>query len=149
MRSGYSDACDMDQRDLAMWRGRVASAIRGKRGQQLLRDAMAALDAMPDRRLIKGEIEDGGEVCLLGATARYRGVPNFESLDPENHEDLAGRLDAATCLIQEIEYINDELGWKWVSDKSFPHRGHIEQESPEERFVRVRKWLEEHIEKAA
>lgn len=36
MRSGYSDACDMDQRDLAMWRGRVASAIRGKRGTGLM-----------------------------------------------------------------------------------------------------------------
>jgi hypothetical protein len=41
-RSGYVD--DVDQKDLAMYRGAVASAIRGKRGQALLREMREAMD---------------------------------------------------------------------------------------------------------
>ena len=33
-RSGYCD--ELEQSELAMWRGQVASAIRGKRGQAFL-----------------------------------------------------------------------------------------------------------------
>ena len=35
-RSGYTD--DLDAKRYGLYRGRVASAIRGKRGQRLLRD---------------------------------------------------------------------------------------------------------------
>jgi hypothetical protein len=44
-RSGYSD--DHSEWDLIRWRGAVASAIRGKRGQAFLRELLVALDAMP------------------------------------------------------------------------------------------------------
>ena len=43
-RSGYSD--DDEDGRLAMWRGAVQSAIRGKRGQAALRELLTALDAM-------------------------------------------------------------------------------------------------------
>jgi hypothetical protein len=43
-RSGYSD--DLDPLALGRWRGRVASAMRGKRGQAFLREMLAAMDAM-------------------------------------------------------------------------------------------------------
>lgn len=58
-RSDYSE--DLDMWDLIRWRGQVASAIRGKRGQKLLRDLAAALDAMPVKALIADELqtEDG------------------------------------------------------------------------------------------
>lgn len=46
-RSGYSN----DGENIAMWRGQVASAIRGKRGQAFLRELVEALDAMPEKRL--------------------------------------------------------------------------------------------------
>ena len=46
-RSGYSDDID-DNWAHIMWRGRVASSIRGKRGQAMLRELLAALDAMPE-----------------------------------------------------------------------------------------------------
>ena len=51
-RSGYSD----DAENVAMWRGQVANATRGRRGQKLLRDMVAALDAMPDKRLFQGHL---------------------------------------------------------------------------------------------
>lgn len=136
MRSGYSD--DLDQQDLAMWRGRVASAFRGGRGQKLLRDALAALDAMPEKRLIANQlVTPDGDVCLLGAAARTRGIAGLGELDPEEHDELADALDVAPCLIQEIEFVNDEMG-PWGRE-----------ETPEERWRRVRNWVVDHIHHAA
>lgn len=54
-RSGYHE--DLEPLALGRWRGRVASAMRGKRGQKLLCDLLAALDAMPEKRLISDVIE--------------------------------------------------------------------------------------------
>lgn len=130
MRSGYTD--EIDQRDLAMWRGRVASSIRGKRGQALLRDCLSVLDAMQEKRLIPELLVDGGDVCLLGCVGKSRQVSDIETLDPERHDILAQRFDVAECLIQEIEWINDEAG---------PYGG----ETPEARFSRVRKWVVDNI----
>lgn len=70
-RSGYSDDCE----NVAMWRGQVASAIRGKRGQTMLRDLV---------------------------------------------------------LAQEVMYENDEGGWR-------------PNETPEERWARVRNWAAKQI----
>ena len=55
-RSGYIDDLD-DPLELGRWRGRVASAVRGKRGQRLLRDLLDALDAMPEKRLVADVLE--------------------------------------------------------------------------------------------
>lgn len=129
-RCGYSD--DLDQKDLAMWRGRVASAMRGNRGQKLLRDCLAALDDMPEKRLIKGELVDPeGQVCLLGAAGRKRNIADIDKIDSEEHGILASKFDVAECLIQEIEYINDE---DWQG-----------RETPEQTFDRVHKWLVDSI----
>lgn len=56
-RAGYTDDFDGDPLELGRWRAQVASATRGKRGQKLLRDLLAALDAMPERRLVTEELE--------------------------------------------------------------------------------------------
>lgn len=137
MRSGYSESGDLDQKDLAMWRGRVASAMRGNRGQQLLKDALAALDAMPVKRLIKEKlvVSESGDVCTLGAVAPKRGVADINEIDPEDHDTLGKRFNVAPCLIQEIEYENDEAG-PWNNGNG---------ETPEQRFERVRKWLVKNI----
>lgn len=127
-RSGYTDDCD----NLAMWRGRVASAMRGKRGQKLLIDLRAALDAMPEKRLVANDlVETDGEVCALGCVGKARGVADINTIDPEAHDVLAERFDVAECLVQEIEYMNDEGTW--------------ETETPEQRWKRMRDWTEKHI----
>lgn len=70
-RHGYSDDCE----HVAMWRGVVASATRGKRGQAFFRALVDALDAMPEKRLIAGLLEDAeGSVCALGCLGRARGI---------------------------------------------------------------------------
>lgn len=134
MRCGYSD--DLDQKELAMWRGRVMNSIRGKRGQSLLRDCLTALDAMPVKRLVRELLVDGADVCLLGAGGMHRGISDIDKIDHVDHDTLAERFNVTSCLIKEIEFVNDEAG-------PYGHR-----ETPEERFVRVRKWVEENINTA-
>lgn len=140
-RSGYSD--DLDQWPLIRWRGQVASAIRGKRGQAFLRELLAALDAMPEKRLIADDlVRPDGSVCALGCIgkARWIALPEIdhdevEYGDPEYIENLRHRLAAdlgiAHQLVAEIEFENDE--------------GTCYPETPERRWQRMRDWVAKHI----
>lgn len=130
-RSGYSDDCDMDWRWI-MWRGRVASAIRGKRGQKLLRELVEALDAMPEKKLIAHELRNSEGVCALGAVGVRRGVA-LEAIDPEDSSAVAAAFDVANALVREIEFVNDE-----------EYFGPSE-ETPESRWRRVRDWAARQI----
>lgn len=126
-RAGYSE--DIDNWALIKWRGQVASAIRGKRGQKLLSELVAALDAMPEKRLIKGELATPeGEVCALGAVGKVRGV-NMEEIDPEDPGQVSAAFDIAEQLAREIAYENDEMGY----------------ETPEARWKRMRNWAHSHL----
>lgn len=89
-RSGYDD--NIDQWNLIRWRGAVASAIRGKRGQAFLREMLAALDALPERKLIARKLESRGEVCAIGAIGKARGV-DMSNIDPEDHDTVAAKFD--------------------------------------------------------
>lgn len=127
-RSGYSD--DVDQWQLIKWRGQVASAIRGNRGQQFLRELLEALDAMPEKRLIREELRDEtGCVCTLGAIGAKRGI-DINSLDPYDHEQMSATFNIAHQLAAEIMYENDECFYG---------------ETPEGRWQRMRKWVVDHL----
>lgn len=130
-RSGYSD--DIDNWALIKWRGQVASSIRGKRGQKLLKELAEALDAMPVKRLIAHELKAEGSYCALGVVGEKRGI-NLEDLDPDDSETVAKEFDIAEQLAQEIVYQNDEASCSW--------------NSPEERWVYMRKWVDEQLTKA-
>ena len=106
-RSGYSDDCD--SAELNMWTGAVASAIRGKRGQAMLRELLAALDALPENRLATESLVSAeGEYCALGALGRARGM-DMESIDPEDRKSVAWAFGIAEALAAEIMYRNDEV----------------------------------------
>ena len=124
-RSGYTEYDGEDNWRLIMWRGAVASATRGKRGQRMFRDLKAALEAMPRKRLITDALENEGEVCALGALGQARGV-DMSRLDPEEPDDVAQAFDIATCLAQEVAYENDEM---------------LEGASPEQRWERMHRWV--------
>lgn len=131
-RSGYSDE-GLPPGELARWRGAVAAAIRGKRGQKLLREMRAALEQLPERRLISGELEasDGSDnVCALGAVGRVRGL-EMRHLDPENRYQIAAFFDVAEALAAEVVFENDDGG--------------PPLETPEERWIRVHAWVCENI----
>jgi hypothetical protein len=128
-RSNYSDECDGWQ--LIMWRGAVTSAIRGKRGQDALKELLSALDAMPEKRLIADELERDGEYCTLGVLGKARGIDMAE-LDPYEPEELAKAFNLAPAMLQEIEFENDE-------DWSCRHA------TPEQRWQHMRDWVASQI----
>lgn len=131
-RSGYSDDID-DNWSLIKWRGQVASAIRGRRGQAFLRELVSALDAMPVKRLIANDLRRGDEVCAIGSVGAKRGV-EMEKLDPEDYDAVAGAFGIAHQLVQEIEWLNDD-GGPWT-------------ETPEARWQRIREWAVKHLKDA-
>lgn len=129
-RSGYTDDC-CSEWAMICWRGAVASAIRGRRGQALLRELLEALDAMPEKKLIAHELESDGQYCALGTVGAKRGL-NMSEIDPDEPDQVAAALGVAPALVQEIEYINDEWG-------IYPHK------DDESRWRRVRQWVQEQI----
>lgn len=128
-RSGYSEDYD-EPWQMAMWRGAVAKSIRGKRGQAFLAEMLAALDAMPEKRLIAHDLQVGGEVCAIGSVGAKRGV-DMTTVDPEDYSTVAATFGIASALAQEIAYENDEVGCR--------------DETPEMRWERVRKWVVSNI----
>jgi hypothetical protein len=126
-RAGYSD--NINQWALIRWRGQVASAIKGKRGQAFLRELIDALDAMPDKSLIAHDLENEGNVCAIGSVGVRRGV-DMTALDPEDPDTIAGTFGIAQQMVREIEYMNDEALWS---------------PTPEERWEYMRRWAEANI----
>jgi hypothetical protein len=119
-------------------------ALEGKRGQKLLRDIAAAMDAMLVKRLVKGTFHTtDGDVCALGAAGRLRGVDmaplNKLAAEANGDDDLiayvidgaARAFDVASSLAQGVMDNNDDgpAG-----------------ETPEQRFLRVRRWLASELE---
>lgn len=130
-RSGYSDDCDGWA--LIRWRGAVASAIRGKRGQAFLREALAALDAIEDKRLIAGELVDHkGEFCTLGAVGKCRGL-DLKTIDYDDRESVAAAFGIPVALAAEIMFENDDDYW--------PRSG----KEAEIRWSQMRAWVAKQI----
>jgi hypothetical protein len=127
-RSGYTDDCDQNIYWIN-WRGAVKSAIRGKRGQAFLQEMLQAMAALPERKLIDTDLERDGAVCAIGAVGRARGV-DMSKLDPEDRETVAATFGISPALAAEIVYMNDEVRYK---------------ETPEERFDRMRRWVESEL----
>jgi hypothetical protein len=129
-RSGYVDDMD-DQWASVRWRGAVASALNGFRGQAALIVLRDALDSMPAKRLISGElITADGEVCTMGRLAQAAGC-NVADVDPYDAEQVAAALGLSEAMVKEIAYVNDDY-WN---------------ETPEHRWTRMRAWVESHIKR--
>lgn len=129
-RSNYDD--ELDDQTLHLWRGAVNNAIRGKRGQLLLKDLLIALDAMPEKVLIaEALVNTEGAHCVLGVLGAKRGI-DIQSLDPEDSESVSKAFNIADALAREIVYVNDEVG-RW-------------DESPQERWERVRAWVVQQVQ---
>lgn len=127
-RSGYSDGCD--GWSLICWRGAVESALRGKRGQEFLKQLAESLDEMPVKRLISHDLEAQGEFCTIGVLGAKRGV-DMAKLDPNDREEVAGVFGIAPAMAAEIVFMNDE--------------GSYIAETPEQRWTRMRKWVGEQL----
>lgn len=144
-RSGYSE--DLDNWALIRWRGAVTAAIRGKRGQALLKEMEAALLALPEKVLCSGDFARAaeGEVCALGSVALKRKMDNGKSVaealqelekefpDGTAAEEVNVEFGIAEAMAKEITYVNDEHG---------PY-----QCTPAQRYEVVLEWVREHIKK--
>jgi hypothetical protein len=145
-RSGYCD--DYEEPALTLWRQAVENAIKGKRGQALLKELEAALVALPDKALVADDMArpDDDAVCALGAIVLKRGLDKgkdrltvlkeIAEKYPEGleAEELADDFNIAAALAKEITYINDEMApckpqqryeyvLKWVRDQIVPSKG--------------------------
>lgn len=131
-RSGYSDDCG--GRELNLWRGAVNAAIKGKRGQVFLREALAALDAIPDKRLITDSLHEpsSGCFCTLGAVGAARGM-DLSPLEYSEREGIAKAFGISEALAAEIMFEND-------SDFDF-----WKKTTPEQRWERMRAWVSKKI----
>lgn len=128
-RSGYTDG--LEHWDLIKWRGQVASAIRGQRGQRFLSDLLKAMDALPEKVLIVHELQDAeGDVCALGSLGKARGI-DMSKLDPEDYDAVAVAFGIAHQLAQEVVFENDE--------------GALYNETPQDRYRRMREWVRRQI----
>ena len=139
-RSGYTDD-ECEQWEMICWRGAVASAIRGRRGQALLREMRDALLALEDKRLAIGFTPDDGCTCALGVVGRKRGMVDdgLRALDAQiedgyNREVVAETFGVADALTAEVMWMNDEF----YSYSARP-------ETPEQRYQRMLKWVESKI----
>jgi len=125
-----------------MWRGAVLRAIRGKRGQAFLREMRDALDAMPVKRLVAHDlVTPDGECCAMGAVALKRGQ-DVSDIDETEPDEVAGAFNIAHALAAEIAYKNDECGPVAWNPRTY---GSVDCETPEERWKRMRDWVEKQI----
>jgi hypothetical protein len=111
-----------------LYRGMIERTIRGKRSQAFLHEMAAAMDAMPEKRLIADElISKTGEVCAIGTVCKARGL-DVNGVDLEDRESVGRLVGISGSLAAEIEYENDE-------------GSHSRSETPEKRWTRVRSWV--------
>lgn len=159
-RSGYSEGDCYDIADflrMCGWNANVKRCLAGRAGQAFLWEFYQALEALPARALIQGALRDlGGDYCALGAVARFRGIEIPEALcetaegfpdEDEFLESMGGMFGIKDMLAREIMYYND--------DKDRPHYvpgpterlgGYItREETPEERWYRMRRWVVKHL----
>ena len=80
---------------------------------------------MPEKKLIANDLIHDGEVCAIGAVGARRGV-DMTNLDPDDSDTIAATFGIARQLVCEIEYLNDEAGWR--------------DDTPERRWQRIRDW---------
>ncbi len=128
-RSGYSEDCEY----LDLWRSNVERTIGGKNGQAFLLELVQSLDAMPEKRLIRDSLKTGGEVCALGSVGLKRGL-EMKGLDPEDPQMVGRAFGISSMLAQEIVYKNDE---------------HNRNETPEQRWARIRSWAQDNLKASA
>lgn len=159
-RSGLYEYDGDDPLTYGRWRAQVKSAINGKRGQAFLTDLLAALDALPEKRLIAGDLvfdgspefpfpaqhEDvivGGDELVTGRGERVRvgevcalgalGLSrglDMRKFHQGDPEFIADALDVAHQLASEVIWENDE------------NCGTL---TPEQRFTHMRAWVASKI----
>lgn len=161
MRISYSDDEERPGQ-FALWDANCERSLRGKRGQQALRDLEAALLALPDKRLIADAVHDEtGGVCALGAYGRHKGIdlskfPNDYDSDEIGIAGGMPRLVAWTIVaLNDIELDGYYLYMEGPRPMQTLYGGYYgggwserRRYTPEERYERVLAWIRERLKPA-
>ena len=160
-RSGYVD--DMcDEWALIRYRGAVKSAIRGKRGQAFLREMLAALDAMPEKRLISGALVFDGqpdipwnvrphEDVIIGGDQLVTGYGETIRVGEVCAMGCLGRARGAKMEGVDAHDAPQVAGLFGIAEALAREIAHVNDEdwwgenTPENRFKRVRKWVVDNL----
>jgi len=166
-RSGLVEDDGDDPLAHGRWRGAVKSAINGRRGQEFLRELAAALDAMPEKVLVAGELQaENGCHCTLGVIGQKRGL-DVASMDIDDYDAIATSLGVNAKIAQEIMWENDESfdDWDWVDVeicgpmrprhltpdyRDEKHERCVRITKPDvehQRWLHMRAWVESNIKK--
>lgn len=129
-RSGYDDDYDCGDNSAYLYRGAVVSALRGKRGQNFLNEMLQAMASLPEKNLIDHDLQRDGAFCAIGTVGKARGI-DMTGIDPEDAHTVARLFGIAESMAREIVYMNDDFLWT--------------NETPEQRFERMRKWIESEL----
>ena len=119
-------------RTMRQWRLAVARAIQRKSGQAFLKEMKAALEALPEKKLLMENLQDeyeDGAVSALGAIGRLRNL-KMSNIDPEDYEQIAALFKVPHSLVCEVMYMNYDHWWRL---------------SPKARYKKVIGWLESQI----
>lgn len=137
-RSGYGDSDYGDEfENLAFGRfHRVREqTFRGKRGQAFLREMLTQLEALPEKRLIAGDlIKDSGAMCAIGTVGTARGI-DMSQIDPEDAQAVSKVFGISETMAREIMNANDD---------EMHHYTHGD-ETAEQRYTRMLSWVRAEI----
>lgn len=164
-RSGLVEDDGDDPLAHGRWRGAVKSAINGKRGQQFLRELADALDAMPEKVLVAGELQAAnGCHCTLGVIGQKRGL-DVASMDIDDYDAIAASLQVSAKIAQEIMWENDEVfdDWEYIeveicgpmrprgADTGWHYEEHVRSvrmtkpNAEHLRWLHMRAWVQSHL----
>jgi methionyl-tRNA synthetase len=104
-RSGYSEDCYDDSNVCFLWPSIVQRAASGQRGQAFLREMLAAMDAMPDKKLIADELATEVAASVAGI------IVELEQCR------LQSALIGITALVTRVnQYIDQTAPFKLAKD---------------------------------
>lgn len=158
MRIGYSDEEDYPGQ-FELWQANCRRSLKGKSGQAALRRLEAALLALPEKRLIVGElVDDTGAVCAIGAVAKHEGAltDDMRARGEYDMEQVGVDLGMPRLVawkiveLNDIELVRRELVWiegpyRWPGEQPYIYV----QMTPEQRYERVLTWTREQLGQAA
>jgi hypothetical protein len=144
-RITYCDDEDF-QNQAYLWEANQERSIKGRKGQAALRELEAALLALPEKRLIANELENSkGEVCAVGALAKFKGKENPMVGDSFGDEGLTLNED-------EIERVTvrfaTELGVPSMVAVAVVHENDdcwSVNITPEQRYEKVLNWTRRQL----
>jgi hypothetical protein len=141
VRLNYSEDEDYPGQ-FELWQANCERSLRGKQGQEELRELRTALLALPEKRLILGALENAdGDVCAIAAYGKHKGLnladfkadPEFSDEDEDSDDvGIAGGMPRL-------------VAWKVVAMNDI----HLDRCTPEQRYERMLAWVESKIIKAA